>query len=81
MPPRLGPRVPRWPRGPRTTSTCSRLLYDVIGAASDWLGFDVVEDAVFGDLMIARLVEPTSKADAARVLADLGADTVPFKTI
>ena len=31
--------------------------------------------------MIARIVEPTSKADAARVLADLGADTVSYRTI
>jgi hypothetical protein len=32
-------------------------------------------------LVIARIVEPTSKADAARVLADLGADTVSYRTI
>lgn len=33
------------------------------------------------DLVIARIVEPTSKADAARVLTDLGADPVSYKTI
>ena len=65
----------------RTTSTCSRLLYDTLGAVYDWLGFDVVDDAVFRDLVIARLVEPTSKADAARVLTDLGKDAVSYKTI
>jgi hypothetical protein len=32
-------------------------------------------------LVIARIVEPTSKADAARVLTDLGADTVSYRTI
>ena len=58
----------------RTTATHSRLLYDVIGAVYDWLDFDVVADAVFRDLVIARIVEPTSKADAARVLTDLGAE-------
>jgi hypothetical protein len=65
----------------RTTATSSRLLYDVIGAVYDWLGFDVVADAVFRDLVIARIVEPTSKLDSARVLADLGASTVSYRTI
>ncbi|BBY59334.1 hypothetical protein MSAR_24700 [Mycolicibacterium sarraceniae] len=65
----------------RTTSTCSRLLYDTLGAVYDWLGFDAVNDPVFRDLVIARLVEPTSKADAARVLTDLGAEIVSYKTI
>ncbi|GAB3039713.1 IS1634 family transposase [Mycobacterium bourgelatii] len=65
----------------RTAATHSRLLYDVLGAVYDWLGFDIVADAVFRDLVIARIVEPTSKADAARVLADLGADPVSYRTI
>ena len=46
----------------RTAATHSRLLYDVLGAVYDWLGFDVVGDPVFRDLVIARIVEPTSKA-------------------
>src|SRR6476660_1864503 len=65
----------------RTAATSSRLLYDVIGGIYDWVGFDVVDDAVFRDLVIARIVEPTSKADAARVLADLGVEPVSYKTI
>ena len=78
--------VPGCPQGTRraarrTTSTYSRLLYDALGVVYDWLGFDVVDDPVFRDLVIARIVEPTSKADAARVLADLGAETVSYKTI
>ena len=36
---------------------------------------------MFRDLVIARIVEPTSKADATRVLTDLGADTVSYRTI
>ena len=36
---------------------------------------------VFRDLVIARIVEPTSKLDASRVLADLGAQLVSYKTI
>ncbi|WP_231111745.1 IS1634 family transposase, partial [Mycobacterium avium] len=75
--------VPKGAAAPpgRTTATCSRLLYDTLGAVYDGLGFDVVDDPVFRDLVIARLVEPTSKADAARVLTDLGADTLSYKTI
>jgi Transposase DDE domain len=65
----------------RTAATSSRLLYDVIGAIYDWVGFDVVADGVFRDLVIARIVEPTSKVDSPRVLADLGADTVSYRTI
>ena len=65
----------------RTMGTSSRLLYDVIGAVYDRLGFDVVADAVFRDLVIARIVEPTSKADSMRVLSDLGANVVSYRTI
>jgi Transposase DDE domain len=70
------------PVGPgRTAATSSRLLYDVIGAVYDWLGFDAVADPVFRDLVIARIVEPTSKIDSLRVLTDLGAEPVSYKTI
>jgi hypothetical protein len=50
----------------RTMGASSRLLYDVFGGVYEWLGFDVVADSVFRDLVIARIVEPTSKADAER---------------
>jgi hypothetical protein len=65
----------------RTLGTSSRLLYDVLAHVYDWLGFDEVGDAVFRDLVIARIVEPTSKIDALRVLTDLGASLVSYKTI
>jgi len=78
--------VPPAPKGVpvssgRTAATSSRLLYDLLGAVYDWLGFDAVADAVFRDLVIARIVEPTSKLDSLRVLADLGAEPVSYKTI
>jgi Transposase DDE domain len=70
------------PVGPgRTAATDSRLLYDAIAAVYDWLGFDTVDDAVFRDLVIARIVEPTSKTDSRRVLVDLGVEVVSYKTI
>lgn len=45
----------------RTLGTNSRLLYEVLGHVHDWLGFGEVGDEVSGDLVIARIVEPTSK--------------------
>ncbi|MGB0973269.1 MAG: IS1634 family transposase, partial [Mycobacterium sp.] len=78
--------VPPAPKGApvssgRTAATSSRLLYDLLGAVYDWLRFDAVADLVFRDLVIARIVEPTSKLDSLRVLADLGAELVSYKTI
>lgn len=65
----------------RTVGSSSRLLYEVIGAVYDTLGFNVVGDEVFRDLVIARIVEPTSKADSIRVLTELGVHTVSYRTI
>lgn len=65
----------------RTVAASSRLLYEAIGAVYDTLGFDAIGDAVFKDLVIARIVEPTSKLDATRVLTDLGVDAVSYSTI
>jgi hypothetical protein len=78
--------VPLAPKGVpvgsgRTAATSSRLLYDLLGAVHDWLGFDAVADPVFRDLVIARIVEPTSKLDSLRVLVDLGAELLSYKTI
>jgi hypothetical protein len=44
----------------------------VTGAVYDALGFGLVGDEVFRDLVIARIIEPTSKADSIRVPAELG---------
>ncbi|ANZ28500.1 hypothetical protein A4U64_26785 (plasmid) [Rhodococcus sp. WB1] len=65
----------------RTVRTSARLLYGVLAFVYDRLGFDVLGDTVFKDLVIARILEPTSKIDALRVLDDLGANTVSYKTI
>ncbi len=50
----------------RTVRTPARLLYDVLASIYDRLGFDVLDDAVFKDLVIARIVEPSSAAQARR---------------
>jgi hypothetical protein len=56
----------------RTLKTASRLLYDVLAGVYADLGFGALGDEVFRDLVIARVVEPTSLLDAGRVLAELG---------
>ena len=61
--------------------TQSRLLYDVLSAMYDELGFhDAVADECFRDLVIARIVEPTSLLDVDRVLADLGRVSASLST-
>ena len=50
----------------------SRLLVDTIATGWRSLGFDVVADEAFFQLVLARLVEPTSMSDAVRVLGELG---------
>lgn len=62
-------------------ATSSQLLHAALATVYDGLGFDVLADPVFRDLVIARIVEPTSKLDARRVLADLGVDPVSYSTI
>jgi DDE family transposase len=50
----------------------SDVLYDTLLEQYQILGFDQIHDDDFANLVIARLVEPTSKLDTVRVLADLG---------
>ena len=54
------------------TGSSSALLVEVVRAAWKALGFDVVGDEAFFQLVLARLVEPTSMLDSARVLTELG---------
>src|SRR5699024_8953237 len=65
----------------RATGSASRLLVDTIRACYQQLGFSAqVEDDAFFLMVLARLVEPTSKRDSLRVLAELGVDTVHHNT-
>jgi hypothetical protein len=50
----------------------SRLLLEVLTKYYNSLGFDQLEDEIFTYLCLARIVEPTSKLDSLRVLAELG---------
>jgi len=51
----------------------SSVLLETLANHYEMLGFNEIDDPVFADLVIARLVEPTSKVDSIRVLAELGA--------
>ena len=65
----------------RVVSTCSRLLFEVLAEVYVDLGFDVVSDPVFRDLVVARIAEPTSLLDVRRVLDDLGRQPASYKTM
>src|SRR5699024_1001323 len=56
-------------------STRSGVLINAIRASYTALGFDeAVNDEAFFQMVLARLVEPTSKADGVRVVRELGMD-------
>ncbi|MEE6289353.1 IS1634 family transposase [Georgenia sp. MJ173] len=74
--------VDRGRDGPgRVVSTDSRVLFEALATVFTDLGFDALEDAVFRDLVIARVVEPTSILDTGRVLIDLGVRPASEKTM
>jgi len=65
-----------------TSSRMGRLL-DAIAAVYRQLGFDQTcgKDAVFEQLVTARIIEPTSKQDASRVLAEAGVRALSYRTV
>jgi hypothetical protein len=65
---------------PQVLRTSSAVLFDALAGVYSSLGFDAVKDAVFRDLVIARVVEPTSLSDVDRVLAELGRASVSLST-
>jgi Transposase DDE domain len=54
-------------------------LWDGLAAAYVALGFEAASggDEVFRQLVLARIIEPTSKVDSLRVLDEVGVDPVP----
>ena len=69
----------------RTTveSKHSRLLWEVLHGAYQRLGLGeaVGGDRAFEQMVLARLIEPTSKAQVPRVLGDLGLEPVSTRTL
>lgn len=58
-------------------------LWDALSRAYDAVGFDQVAgaDEVFRALVCARIIEPTSKADSLRVLAEVGVPGPSYPTL
>lgn len=65
----------------RVTATSSRMLFEALAGVYDSLGFGHIADLVFRDLVIARIVEPTSLVDTGRVLEELGQQRVSYSTM
>ncbi|MDP9824195.1 hypothetical protein J2S59_004004 [Nocardioides massiliensis] len=63
------------------TSKRSALLWQVLTEAYSRLGFDVIDDDAFAQLVLARIVEPTSKADSVRVLNEIGVAPASLRTM
>jgi hypothetical protein len=58
-------------------------LWDALSMAYDVLGFDAAteDDQVFRRLVLARIIEPTSKLDSLRVLTEAGIDGPSYPTL
>jgi Transposase DDE domain len=67
--------------GGRVVATSSQLLWQVLTGAYARLGLDVLADEAFRAMVLARIVEPTSKAGSLRVLADLCAPAPGLRTL
>lgn len=58
-------------------------LWDALCRGFDVLGFDAAAggDEVFRQLVLARIIEATSKADSLRVLSEVGIEAVSYPTV
>jgi hypothetical protein len=65
----------------RVVPTDSRVLFGALDGVFAALEFGALGDEVFRDLVLARVVEPTSILDAGRVLAGLGRRAASDKTM
>lgn len=68
-------------QGVQVVGTSSDVLWSTLRAAYARLGFGILADEVFEQVVLARLVEPTSKRDTVRVLKGLGVDPPHHTTI
>jgi hypothetical protein len=76
-----GGRPASFNAGGRVVATSSQLLWQVLTDAYTRLGLDVLADEAFRAMVLAQIVEPASKADSLRVLADLGAPAPELRTL
>jgi hypothetical protein len=76
------PGRPRADRaGGRVVGTSALTLWNVLLEAYARLGFDTLADEAFRAMTLARVIEPTSKADTVRVLAEIGAPAPGLRTL
>lgn len=64
----------------QATGSVSRVLWEVLDNAYHRIGFDVLGDEAFKQLVLARIVEPGSKSDTARVVSGLGIESLSIRT-
>jgi predicted secreted protein len=57
------------------------ILWEILEAAYDRLGFNVLGDPAFKAMVLARLIEPTSKAQSIRVLQQIDAPHPSLRTL
>ncbi len=80
----LGLQPPPEAGGPLpVTSSRMGLLWDALAAGYDSLGFGTATggDLVFQALVLARIIEPTSKLDSLRVLSEVGLPAPSYATL
>ncbi|MGC0272877.1 hypothetical protein ACO0LV_07760 [Pseudactinotalea sp. Z1739] len=65
----------------QAVGTVSDVLWATLRSAYGRLGFDVVDDEVFTQLVLARLIEPASKLATIGILEELGVDAPHRNTI
>ena len=65
------------------TASCMGHLWDALAAVYERLGFAAAADGdeVFRQLVLARIIEPTSKLDSLRVLEETGIAPVSYRTL
>ena len=62
-------------------ATLAHLLYAALTSAYALLGFDVLNDDSFHAMVMARIVEPTSKGEVVQMLEEIGAQSVRVRTL
>jgi transposase len=74
-------RRPAAGTGGQVVATSSLVLWQVLTDAYTRLGFDKLADEAFRAMVLARIIEPTSKTDSLRVLAEIGAPCPSVRTL
>ena len=67
--------------GGRLVGTSADLLWRVLTSTYTRLGFDVLDDVGFRAMVLARIIEPASKAETVRVLEEAGAPAPALRTL